>query len=128
MQILVQRVTLTDKSTIGELSLDGGDLLCYTLELPKPQCIPAGSYKVIIAPSAKFGRLMPRLLSVPGWPNDDIEIHYGNYPSDTEGCILVGLTQPEPDFIGESRMAFDELFPKLEAPASAGDLYISVVG
>ena len=30
------------------------------------------------------------------WPNDDVLLHFGNTPEETEGCILVGMTNPEP--------------------------------
>ena len=128
MNLTLQRLWPTDAATCGELSIDNGaSTTFYTLEPPKPACIPAGSYKVIVAPSPRFGRNMPRLLGVPGWPNDDVLLHWGNYPDDTEGCILIGLTH-EPDFIGSSREAFEQLYPQLLAPAAAGDLTITVVG
>jgi hypothetical protein len=136
MLITVARTFFTDRSTCGELYLDQPltvPLFCYSLEPPKQpddrgiKCIPQGTYKVIIAPSERFQRDMPRLLGVPGWPNDDVLIHYGNYPDDTEGCILVGLTH-EPDFIGASRSAFDLLYQRILPAATAGDLTISVIG
>jgi Steigviridae/Suoliviridae L,D-carboxypeptidase/transpeptidase len=135
MMIQVQRQVSSAFSTIGSLSLDGVTHFCFTLEPPRLSstiggvvCIPPGTYKVIIEPSLRFKRDMPRLLSVPGWPNDDVLIHWGNYPNDTEGCILVGMTYSDavPDFIGDSRVAFDALFPKLLPPASAGDLAITI--
>jgi Family of unknown function (DUF5675) len=131
MNLTLQRRWLTPLSTSGELS--AGDAATYfTLEPPMSpntrglRCIPAGTYKVIIAPSPRFGRDMPRLLDVPGWPNNDVLIHWGNYPDDTEGCILVGRTR-EDDFVGGSKAAFADLYPKLEAPAAAGDLTVTVV-
>ena len=129
MNLLLQRQWFTDQSTCGELSFEGGApaLTLFTLEPPKPKCIPQGGYKAIIAPSEKFGRNMPRLLSVPGWPNDDVLIHWGNYPDDTEGCIMVGL-EHDTDFIGNSREAFGQLYPLLLPAAAAGDLTITVVG
>ena len=133
MNILVQRLTFTDNSTIGELSLDGGDTLCYTLEPPKQpdargiKCIPQGIYKVIVTHSPRLGYETPRLLGVPGWPNDDVLIHILNTPDQSEGCIGVGMSASV-DFIGSSREAFLLLLPKLQPPASAGDLTISVVG
>jgi hypothetical protein len=130
MLITIARTWFTDQSTCGELYLDQPltvPRFCYSLEPAKPKCIPQGTYKVIIAPSERFQRDMPRLLGVPGWPNDDVLLHYGNYPDDTEGCILVGLMH-EPNFVGASRQAFDLLFARLEPAAAAGDLSISVIG
>jgi hypothetical protein len=62
--------------------------------------------------SEKFGRDMPRLQTVPGWPHNDIEIHYGNYPNETEGCTLVGTSRGV-NFVGGSRDAFWTLIGKL---------------
>lgn len=53
--------------------------------------IPEGRYKVVMAGSEKFGRPLPLLLNVPGFSG--IRIHMGNYPQDTEGCILVGVNE-----------------------------------
>ena len=127
MNLLLQRQWFTDQSTCGELSIDTDPRIYFTLEPAKPRCIPQGMYKVIIVPSPRFKRDMPRLLGVPGWPQDDVLIHYGNAPNETEGCILVGLTR-ETDFVGSSRDAFTQLFARIEPPAAAGDLTITVVG
>ena len=125
MNLLLQRDPPTANSTSGELSLDSDPRIYYTLEPPAGRAIPAGAYKVIIVPSPRFKRDMPRLLNVPGWPQDDVLLHWGNVPEETEGCILVGLTRAE-DFVGSSRDAFAQLYARLEAPASAGDLTITV--
>jgi Family of unknown function (DUF5675) len=74
--------------------------------------IPAGSYRVILAPSPRFSMVVPHVLDVPG--RDYILIHPGNFPKDTEGCILVG-EQPLKDAIGSSRLAFQELMLLLQS-------------
>lgn len=123
MEILVKRKIFTDKSTIGEMSLDGA-FQCYTLEdrrradgvkIAHQTAIPSGTYDVIIGHSNRFNRQMPRVQNVPMF--DGILIHYGNTAVDTDGCILVGNTKAV-DFIGESRLAFSALFEKLQAADS----------
>ena len=121
--------TLTGRSTIGELSIDGR-FECYTLEdcvrpvkLRGMTAIPAGRYRVIINQSQRFKRLLPLLLSVPQF--EGVRIHPGNAAADTEGCILVGRTKGK-DFIGESRLAFDKLFARLLAALPTEEIYINI--
>lgn len=127
--ILVERQWVTSHSVIGRLT--AGDFACYTLEPPyapadvKPRAIPAGTYDLHLRYSPKHGRIVPHVDGVPGF--QEIEIHWGNYPKDTEGCILVGEMRSE-DFIGNSRKAFDELYSRLVEMADAGaELAITLV-
>ncbi len=125
LRVEIRREVYTGKSTIGRLFLNG-EFECYTLEdCQRPQgvkiagatCIPAGSYALVINRSARFRRLLPQLLEVPGF--EGIRIHPGNTDGDTEGCILVGQTRSE-DFVGSSRAAFRALFAKLQAARAIG--------
>jgi len=50
--------------------------------------IPAGSYKMRISKSPKFGRLLPEILDVPGFSG--IRIHKGNTAADSSGCLIIG--------------------------------------
>lgn len=115
MNIFVRRTTKTAHSTIGELLL-GGNHYCYTLEpavqpnTVKPRAIPAGTYDVTLRHSPRFNRTMPHVENVPDF--EGVLIHWGNYPKDTEGCLLVGYERM-PDFVGQSRAAFDALFLRL---------------
>jgi hypothetical protein len=127
MQITIKRLHKTDKSTIGELLIDG-IFECYTLEdIERPvkikaeTAIPKGTYKVIINQSNRFKRLMPLLLNVPNF--EGVRIHAGNTNHDTEGCILVGRTRSK-DFIGQSRKAYDKLFKKMQA---AKDITLTIL-
>ena len=127
MNILVRRRWLTNNSTCGELWLDG-QFFCFTLEPVtrtddvKPRAIPKGSYDLEILISPRFKRLMPHVMNVPGF--EGILIHYGNYPKDTEGCLLVGSTHSE-DFVGHSDATFAELYNKLDS--AEGPHHISYV-
>jgi hypothetical protein len=117
MIISIQRFEFGDKYTIGKLYLDGV-FECYTLEdkvreikIPKETAIPAGSYKVIIDHSNRFGRDLPHILDVPDF--EGVRIHSGNTDKDTEGCILVGKSHAV-DFVSDSRKTFDILFEKIK--------------
>src|SRR5260370_173907 len=131
MRILVQRRSFDHQSVSGELLLDGQHE-CWTLEpaycffagidkvgkplpLPKPRAIPAGTYPLTIRWSARFRRLMPHVDNVPDFAG--IEIHWGDFPKDTDGCTLVG-SQHGADFISHSVYEFDILFQKLQAAVS----------
>ena len=52
---------------------------------------------------------------------EGIRIHSGNTDVDTEGCLLVGTTWGGGDFIGNSVVAFNHLFPQLQAAIAAGE-------
>lgn len=117
MNLKLKRTQRSDKSTIGELTVDGL-LECYTLEdverkekIYGKTAIPTGTYKVSITHSPRFNRRLPLLENVPGF--EGVRIHPGNKAEDTEGCILVGRKKSQ-DMILESRLAFDALFKKLE--------------
>lgn len=125
MNLVLQREILSDKSTIGQLSVND-ERLCYTLEdkvrpilvkVDGQTAIPAGRYRVAIDLSARFKKLMPHVLDVPNF--EGVRIHSGNTSEDTEGCILVGLTKGT-DFIGESRKAFELFYPMLQAALQEG--------
>lgn len=120
MKLCLQRQTSTSKSTPGKLFVNG-KFECFTLEdVVRPAgvkvwgktAIPPGTYSVLLGDSPHFGRIMPRLQDVPNF--EGILIHYGNTDADTDGCVLVGDV-PTPDFLGQSRVAFDRLFAKLQA-------------
>jgi hypothetical protein len=122
MKLTLLRQPSTLRSTPGTLLIDG-IFECYTLEdvvrpvkIQNQTAIPAGEYEVIINSSARFKRLMPLLLNVPGY--DGVRIHPGNTDADTDGCILVGDV-PSHDFLGSSRPAFGRLFPKLKVAFDA---------
>lgn len=98
----------TPRSTISCLYVNDR-FECYVLEPPNP--IPAGTFDILLLHSARFNRTMPFLQSVPG--HTGIEIHWGNTPADTKDCLIVGRTVGT-DEVGQSREAFDALFPKFE--------------
>lgn len=115
MNISLKRNPSTALSTIGRVSLDNVEY-CYSLERPEVQ-IPVGTYSIEIRYSPRFNRPLPHLLEVPG--RTDILIHAGNWPRDTEGCILVGLQKGQ-DSIFQSRVALDPLVLQIQAAIDSG--------
>lgn len=117
MLLTVRRRWFSEQSTQGTLEIDG-QFFCYTLEprrdqaQGKPYCIPVGTYGVRPLWSSHFQRVTPHLLDVPGF--DLIEIHPGNFPHETEGCLLVGRTR-HPDILGQSRETFKDLMDKIRS-------------
>lgn len=125
LHLTLRRFHYDEHRTIGELLLNG-EHECWTLEdrvrdpgvkVPGETAIPCGGYDVVIDMSARFKRLMPQLLDVPNFAG--VRIHCGNTERDTEGCILVGHTYSNRG-LENSRLAFDRLFPKLQAAEPEG--------
>ena len=136
IRLTLHRETSGEKSTIGRLYIDG-EFECFTLENPwldnkrRISCIPEGTYEV------KFRRVggwihkarglfpdmhnavmgMLELQDVP--ERDYILIHWGNYPTDTQGCILVG-TGRGVDAVWNSQTAYKAFYPKIADPLSCG--------
>lgn len=106
--LVLKRIFQNDKYTIGKLYLND-TYLCDTLEPPKyvnHPCIDKGTYRIGYQFSNKFGRNMPFLLSVNG--RVGIMIHHGNYPKDTQGCILVGRNLQKGS-VSNSKKTFDNV-------------------
>lgn len=129
MKLLLKRLHKTDKSTIGELYVDG-KFECYTLEDVERKekvfgktAIPKGTYDVVMTMSNRFKKMMPLLLNVPGY--EGVRIHSGNKPEDTEGCLLLGKTRSI-DSIGESRNAIAAFYPKVESALKVGKVTITI--
>lgn len=122
MQIQVKRKIFTEKSTIGELSING-EFFCYTLEdkdrylesgtekVFGKTAIPRGTYNLVMSFSNRFKKYLPEILNVPQFTG--IRMHTGNKPEHTEGCLLVGKIKTK-DVIFESAKAFKEFMAELK--------------
>lgn len=144
MQLNLIRSDFDDTCTIGELSVVGGEFVCYTLEDKERRlsqtdslehikeikvygktAIPYGTYEVAVTYSNRFKKFLPLLLNVPGF--EGIRIHPGNTDADTLGCILVGRVKDTlNNRILQSRDAFDELFPIIFDTCKIEKVFITI--
>ena len=152
MELLLKRIFKGTDYTIGNLYVNG-DKFSDTLEdtdrglnstmnlddIKKIKkagitAIPTGRYKITLnVQSPKFKHYkqyefcdgyLPRLVGVPGF--DGILIHEGSYPSDTEGCILVGLNTKK-GMVTSSKLTFEKLYPLLKAATDNHEsIYITI--
>ena len=101
MKLTIRRYKDIYDGTLGKFELTGVNTVLmtgYTLESAgsdttargKDRRIPAGLYSVVWHKSPKFNRVVPVLHNEQVPKDRYIEIHAGNYPKHTEGCILVG--------------------------------------
>jgi len=90
---ILNRYSMGQDCTLGQLLDSDNELYCYTLELPwkdnipHESCIPEGTYKVIPHNSDAHPDTW-EITNVPG--RSAILIHTGNTVEDSLGCILVG--------------------------------------
>ena len=118
INLLLIRDTFSEKSTIGELFLNG-ERMCDTLENPwinnkkNLSCIPRGEYNVRLRlPRESATRDYIHLLVEDVENRKWVLVHRGNYPKDTSGCILVGLGSQQ-DFVSNSVLAMDLLMKEI---------------
>lgn len=152
MELKVKRKAKRETYVIGDLSIDEvffsntledtdrgltSDMTDEQIKEIKQKgitAIPTGRYKVVMnIQSPKFSKYkqyefcdgyLPRLVDVPGF--EGILIHIGNYPKDTDGCILVGKNTVK-GAVMESTATFKELYDVLKNADEAGeDIYITI--
>jgi hypothetical protein len=122
MELVLNRHAPIGLALPGELFIDGQHA-CYTLERVGV-AIQEGSFKVLLYNSPHFGQLMP-WVQVPD--RQYILIHWGNYPVNSDGCILVGETQdPATGDIYNTRKMWGELFPAIEGAVNAEGCWLTI--
>ena len=125
MKIQLERVQLDPDVTIGAMACDG-EFVCWVCEdavrgdgvaasvgtwkIPGKTAIPYGNYRVEVTMSARFKRMLPILIAVPGF--EGIRIHPGNTAADTEGCLLPGRIRLGKS-VGQSVLAFNDVFARI---------------
>ena len=143
MRILLQRHALKAGYTIGRMEINGR-YFCDTLEdtdrglresmtedeiaalkVKGATAIPTGTYRIDMQTrSPRFGRVLPRLVSVKGYAG--VLIHSGNTDADTEGCILVGENR-ERGKVLNSRATLEGLLVLLrEAQAEGEEIELTI--
>lgn len=119
MKLTIRRYKDIYDGTLGKFELTGVNTVLmtgYTLESAGPDTtargkdrrIPAGLYQVVWHRSPKFNRVVPVLFNEQVPKDRYIEIHAGNYPKHTEGCILVGKWAND-EGVFESKATLDAL-------------------
>ncbi len=112
MKITINRTSVNSHSITGELYVDG-KFICYTLELPyrdnksSVSSIPAGNY----GGNLRYDHTDKWRIELTGTESrKNIQIHTGNAPEHTEGCILVGKNVfPSQNRVSDSQVAYKEL-------------------
>lgn len=145
MEIKVTREHFNEQCTIGSLSIEGDNLLLYTLEdcdrrlsntddlgaikqmkVFGSTAIPYGRYEVAMTYSDRFKQVMPLLLNVKGF--EGIRIHAGNTAADTLGCLLVGYQK---DILNnrilQSRGAIAELYMLITEAVKKEKVFITIL-
>lgn len=132
MELLLERKIFNDKSTVGDLSIDG-KFFCFTLEdkvrepgvkVPGETAIPAGLYEIKMTWSPKYKKIMPLICDVPMF--DGVRIHSGNIAEHSEGCVLVGYVNKMTS-IEQSKSAFLDLYDILVDACEKGAVWIRIV-
>ncbi|WP_018249855.1 DUF5675 family protein [Orenia marismortui] len=116
-EIRVIRKEETGEATLGEIYVDG-EKIGHTLEPPWRQnkanesCIPPGEYNAFIRKrgSSRWNYDVIQLEEV--FNRSAVQIHIGNYPKNTRGCILVGKGKGK-NAVWSSRDAFEDLMSRL---------------
>ena len=138
MELKTQRIAFKPTYTIGKFYING-TYFCDTLEdttrdlnkdgidevkIFAQTSIPYGTYKVTLVHSPHFNRLVPLLHDVNGFTA--VEIHIGNTPADTLGCILVGKNTIKGQ-LTESTITFNKLMEIITNSEEQDNITIEIV-
>lgn len=125
MNLRLIRQHSTVDGTLGQLFVNG-TFRFWSLEPDEDRAqhpaIPVGTYTVVVTPSIRFKRMLPLVIGVKG--RTGIRFHPGNAAAETEGCILLGLSQV--DNVLQNSRAACELFQAAIAPCLAVDEVVTL--
>lgn len=132
MKLTLQRIKENEDATLGILFIDG-EAECFTIEdqfqvekVKAETRIPEGEYEIKLrtvgSHHTRYKNMFPNIHKGMLWLQDVpnfqyILIHIGNDDNDSEGCLLVGSTVPQPMdrllWIGESKDAYRKMYSKI---------------
>jgi hypothetical protein len=130
----------TDKSTVGELIVDGTKF--FTIEddydeqkVMNQTRIPAGRYEIKLRKEGRlytqylkrFPEIHKGMLWLQDVPNYQyIYMHCGNSALDTSGCIIVGSKKCNDDYIIGSEAAYLKVYPIITAALEKEKVFIQI--
>ena len=118
--IIITRLWQTDNSTASSYEITGSSIKGYFLERPGPDTRESMQRKRILEgnyslkwhnshiPTVRPYNPVPLLFNAIVPESRRILIHNGNYPRDTDGCLLIGASRGV-DFVGSSVRKLIEL-------------------
>lgn len=124
--IILQRVRQSANATFGILTI-GGVVVATLEDMMRDEkvygetAIPAGTYKLELrnegSKTKHYAKRFPKMHKGMIWLRDVpnftyVYIHIGNFPQDTEGCILVG-EKARSRSLQSSTKAYKRIYPKI---------------
>ncbi len=137
MDVLLTRNIYNGSFTLGVLQIENFN--CFVLEppvrimgevVPDMTAIPAGIYGLVFYQSPKFNR---NVILLTGTPEafGAIEIHPGNTPKDTHGCLIPGetfrISNDNGAYVGPSTAMCEKIYYLLSAAIDSGNANIKIV-
>jgi len=147
MKLHLERFGYGTDSTLGRLTLDGTDHICYTIEderravkVAGETCIPVGVYSIKLRTEGgltkKYAKRFPEMHMGMLWLQSVADfqfvyLHIGNDDDDTEGCPLT-VTTPHVGADGEftgsgSKIAYVKLYKMIVQAMHDGEEVVIAV-
>ena len=133
-------------SVLHEQTDTGLEFLCYLLEPGKREPkiegetrVPSGIYRLRLRDSGgfhgryekKFPRMhrgMIELVDVRGW--EFVLLHIGNYPKDTQACLLLGSEPGHSEdglAVYSSTLTYKKLYPRIADGIISGKSFLTII-